>query len=763
MQGSERREVVSVTQAQPGQPVSATGAPGLSVRVPASAQEAGREGRTLAVLAQKAGAIGQELRAQYQQKEFIKGQMTFQQGKTYQELLESGASYGSVAGFQSMNAAKMTDDLYTELVQEIEQGMYQTDPETFREIMAERFTGLLTGDQMTDNFLTELSAPLARKVAQAHVTAHEAWKVQETKSAAIELLMSKVNSDDPDDKAIVQATLSDDGPLSSLSPEDKKSTILSAVLLDLENGEGRLYEQLGFQEGLRERFSMQAEDEAKVSSAVQAFVSKKENAYNGEFEDRLFTIARAVRNGELDYTTARKMGESLVVEFGKGNKDLVRAETVMQGQANVWLNKMDAARERQAARYDRLLEKEHEEYQKTLELYTKAGNAVNQNMLWSLDKKESEAAWELIKRDIDAQLIQDVQSGVVEPTAVLEEASARMAKAIDKYGVVNENLADELTAAFSRNLVANEQGEVYENVVLAYQGLAKLYEVNPTLALRHLKTDAAKSLFIMAKDMDTDTTHSTGNAIKQAAANMRTGIDPQFVNQFFSKGFNDTLKEAALDKVVRMAPSLKPWTGTARGSVFEISTSELERAATDPRFLANVERVAKTKFLAQTSLLPEQAANLAMHDMLGKAAYMLGNIVVPETDTPLHQILGMPEYQSETGAPHEAIVEFLKERGPEYWGKQWFDTEIASRGSGAFMGYLGTKLQQVVRDVPEMYIDLDQRANGNVLIMQPVLNDGSTGKPMEIPAADLGTFYKAWRDKQRLIPREPVIDTLMTF
>jgi hypothetical protein len=283
----------------------------------------------------------------------------------------------------------------------------------------------------------------------------------------------------------------------------------------------------------------------------------------------------------------------------------------------------------------------------------------------------------------------------------------------------------------------------------AYLSLAPLYDINPALALKHLKTDQAKAMFLMARELDLSTDMNEGESLKQAAANSRRGIDMGDADRVFgTEGFNQTMQDIMLNRVERMVPSLNPFTTTKRGSVNEISTWEMRRAVGKHEFLKDATRRAKRYWVQNTGLTPEQAGELAAAELQSKAAYVVGNIIVPEGDDELHEVMGMSKYKTESGAPHEAVVEFLKVNGPTLFGKQWFDSEIATRGSGAFMGYLGTKLSQTYRDVPELNVQLVKGRDGYTLSMQPRLNDGSFGVSREVPATELGEFYEQWRNTE---------------
>lgn len=757
MQGAERREVV---QATPAEGVANRAArPGVQMRyakTPMAAAEVGRGAATLAMLAEKAQPAVQALHMQTMREDFLKGQMQYTQGKTYQQIRESGASWATVSGAAALQAQKVMNDTFLEGMSAITQEDHKLTPEQYSAKLGEVSKSLFTGDQIVDDFMTELASTNVMKLAEAQTLAHEEWKVQETKSAARDTMLSYSTLEDAESDKALTAMLGEKqgdkwmytGPIEGLNDTDRKGVILEAAVLDLKQGNRKIIDKLGGINGVRERFSTTAAEESALLSAFSEFQSAKENEYSAEMQSDLMNNYRAVRTGAITFEQGLANGAVIAERYGKGNKTLKDISSDLWGAANIYMNKVDADRERALNAQQRLLEKANEDYMKQAELLATADHAINTNSMYTLDAKEKAVAFQRIRNKIDADLRRDVANGTVPVDGISKEAITRMSKAVDRYGVVDDEQAAFSTAAFNTNLVSNENGEVYAGVMQAYLGLAPLYDINPALALKHLKTDAAKSMFVMARELDLSTDLNEGEAIKQAAANSRQDIDMSFTNKFFGTSFDDTMRDIARSKVEGMAPSLNPFTTTKRGSVMEISTWELDRAAKDPKFLNQVTRLAKRHWMKNTGLTPEQAGELAMRGVQTKAAYVVGNVLLPEGDDELHKVMGMPEYTTETGAPHEAVVEFLKERGPVLFGEQWFDTEIATRGDGAFMGYLGTKFSQLHRDVPEMNVELVKGRDGYTLFMQPMLNDGSFGAAREVPASQIGEFYKQWRDKE---------------
>jgi hypothetical protein len=811
-------------------------------KTPMAAAEVGRGAATLSMLAEKAQPAVQALHMQAMREDFLKGQMQYTQGKTYSQIRESGASWATVSGAAALQAQKVMNDAFLEGMSAITQEDHQLTPEQYSEKLGEISKSLFTGDQIVDDFMTELASTNVMKLAEAQTLAHEEWKVQETKSAGRDFLLSTSSMQDEQSDAVLAnalgvvdgpspkepgnidifnrprvqnadgsistvrsmsvnidgeevliPTVSPDGnmlsdkqavdlyretgqhlgkfntpedateyahglhnqqdtfytsALGSLNRQDQKEVILEAAVLDLKQGNRKIIDKLGGIHGVRERFSTTAAEESALLSAFSEFQSAKENEYSAEMQSDLMDNYRAVRTGAITFEQGLANGAVIAERYGKGNKTLKAISSDLWGAANIYMNKVDADRERALNAQQKLLEKANEDYMKQAELLATADHAINTNSMYTLDAKEKAVAFQRIRNKIDADLRRDVADGTVPIDGISKEAITRMAKAVDRYGVVDDEQAAFSTAAFNTNLVSNEKGEVYAGVMQAYLSLAPLYDINPALALKHLKTDAAKSMFVMARELDLSTDLNEGEAIKQAAANSRQDIDMSFTNKFFGTSFDDTMRDIARSKVEGMAPSLNPFTTTKRGSVMEISTWELDRAAKDPKFLNQVTRLAKRHWMKNTGLTPEQAGELAMREVQTKAAYVVGNVLLPDGDDELHKVMGMPEYTTETGAPHEAVVEFLKERGPELFGEQWFDTEIATRGDGAFMGYLGTNFSQLYRDVPEMNVELVKGRDGYTLFMQPMLNDGSFGAAREVPASQIGEFYKQWRDKE---------------
>lgn len=246
-QGMEVRQEVKDTlaprsQQKPGAIVPL--APVMSP-IPSTMRAVGEDMRDL----QKALTIGMEYADKKFQaslkEDFVRGQLAQQEGKTLEEAAGMFSSTGFVSGFKSMQAQTLADKMYAEATAKIESGDYATDPATYREGLVNQFKGILTGDDETDRYLTQVSVDMTSKLVRTHTLAHEKYKIDETVNSGVDLLVSKAKLADANetDADAMNAMLNFDhpaNPLHGLDPILRRQVLTQAVARSLDEGSDAL-------------------------------------------------------------------------------------------------------------------------------------------------------------------------------------------------------------------------------------------------------------------------------------------------------------------------------------------------------------------------------------------------------------------------------------------------------------------------------------------------------------------------------------------
>lgn len=740
--GMEIREVVKMQQAEANAKlVDLPAAPIATFRRP-DMSSVGKGAATLAALADKGRTLVMQQIIKGMETDFHNGKLLYRQGKTLQELEKEGSSRATVAGFQSMQAARMVDDEYNASLLEIDSADKQLSPDQYREKLNAKFKSRLTGDSLLDDYLGRLSEGMDTKLVSAHIKAHTEWKVTETVNSATSLLASKSDMLDNDaDKHIVDSVLSGpDSPLSVLSDEQRKKAVLDAVVVSLNNGSDGLLKHLGGVQGITKRYNPTAAELSAITKTEQQFVQEAQNKFNADYEQEAFSIRNGVRTGKYTYEQGVELAQAAVQRYGKGEASLVKSQAEIESASLERMRKMEAD-----------LERARRESEETAKFNARVQAGLASGSMWALDKKERQAAFGLAYDQIGKSVVADTEAGLVHPAQQGAEFAKRVAAFVDRVGVIDDSAADKFTAMMSSTSIIAPDGTVQPQALQAYTQLVSLYDVNPGLALRHLKSDAAKDMFIMARDFDMATGDDSPAALLMAAQAMRDDVGKARVEAMSERaGFRDTLTETVTTMIEKTTPAVIG--GADRGSVWSVSDTEVQRAATDRQYLSTIERMTKANLLRNPRLTEEQAAQKAALDVQQRQAYVLGSMVVPKRGT-MYEAMGIEEYTAETGAPHEAVYEYLKAAGPSLFGEAFFDDKIFGRGDGSLSGYFQSKWHEHgPRGVPMLDVTMVEQNNKEYFVVSPLRTDGSLGGSRMIEAKAIGEFYKQWRMKQVTTP-----------
>lgn len=393
-QGMEVRQEVKDTlaprsQQKPGATVPL--APVMSP-IPANMRAVGEDMRDL----QKALTIGMEYADKKFQaslkEDFVRGQLAQQEGKTLEEAAGMFSSTGFVSGFKSMQAQTLADKMYAEATAKIESGDYATDPATYREGLVNQFKGVLTGDDETDRYLTQVSVDTTSKLVRTHTLAHEKYKIDETVNSGVDLLVSKAKLADANetDADAMNAMLNFDhpaNPLHGLDPVLRRQVLTQAVARSLDEGSDALLKAvqrgravLGPRadsaegnvdptnqptvknaggEGLSlEGLGLNSAQQSEIRAAHKRWETKKQNAFNRDLETSLYNLSQSVAAGKMTLDSGLDRLEDLRAQYGKDDQFMhSAARTLFSGAAHA---KAKAEAERESAFDPKLAAEVHE-------------------------------------------------------------------------------------------------------------------------------------------------------------------------------------------------------------------------------------------------------------------------------------------------------------------------------------------------------------------------------------------------------------------
>jgi hypothetical protein len=148
-------------------------------------------------------------------------------------------------------------------------------------------------------------------------------------------------------------------------------------------------------------------------------------------------------------------------------------------------------------------------------------------------------------------------------------------------------------------------------------------------------------------------------------------------------------------------------------------------------------------------------------------------MVVPRNGD-VYSAMGLNSFKSETGVPHEAMVEYLREYGGKsgMFGKGFFDTDIIRPNStanpmtwepGAAIGAAVDKYGP--RGLPPLNVTMIEERGVPQFVVTLIPRSGGNQAVHVIEASKVGDFYKEFRKKQdtRLRPDRPMADAWSDF
>lgn len=301
MEGLERRaatrdnlrgavQVTPVLRQAPGQ-----GSP-AQVRLPSASSFDLELGAQVANFAQ--GKLAEAVKIK-QDRSMMEGAMARHQGATFEQVEMDGDKW-ALEGYRVVDAQTMASSLMQAQKAEIENGMYESDPETYREHMMNRIEGVLAGtkDRRTADLVREQFLQQMPVLVEAQTTAHLSWKEQKN-FESVEHSVDVISRDPTAIPQLIEFARGGNGTATAGMSDDRRRTaVVAGVVRAFENGNPLAYAALS-REGL-----LGDDLTTEQINAVQSAKSRFESRRRSEYDESLFTaeqdITRRIENGELE-------------------------------------------------------------------------------------------------------------------------------------------------------------------------------------------------------------------------------------------------------------------------------------------------------------------------------------------------------------------------------------------------------------------------------------------------------------------------------
>lgn len=244
------------------------------------------------------------------ERSMLEGQVAYHQGETFNSVEMEGDKW-ALEGYRTVQAQTMSSGLLQAQLREIEQGGQELGPDEFREQYMARIEGMMEG--MGDERTREMAAYQINKqlpeVVAKHTSAHLAWQEQKNYDG-LETAVDVISRDATSAGELI-SFVTDSPATAGLSPDRKKSAMVSGVIRAMNNGNYNAYGMLSSAGVLGDNLTSQQQN------AIRAAKSNYESRVRAEYDEDFFKarqdLAAQVKDG-LDPSHALEQLSTLMAE-----------------------------------------------------------------------------------------------------------------------------------------------------------------------------------------------------------------------------------------------------------------------------------------------------------------------------------------------------------------------------------------------------------------------------------------------------------------
>lgn len=249
--GGERQDVQDPLTPRRGAPAQPNQIPLSGVQAPRRADfsQVGEGQRVIAKLLGESSNMLQQYVEQNRQQWELDGKMAYAQGTAEDEIRKTGNKY-TMAGFLTMKTQVAATQFYQSELEDIDNKYRDTDPETYRADLSNRFKQVsdsLGTDPYVQRLLGAGAAEYFPKLVAQQVKSNNAWRQQETFDGSVQNMIAGGTLKDPQNPnggktAVELRQLISDSTAPLHNPDDKRKAVAQAVQLTLKSGDRRLFD-----------------------------------------------------------------------------------------------------------------------------------------------------------------------------------------------------------------------------------------------------------------------------------------------------------------------------------------------------------------------------------------------------------------------------------------------------------------------------------------------------------------------------------------
>lgn len=292
--GSAERQVTADPAARLGSGIQTAQVQegGVSAPMTPDLSKVSQNAETISNLLGTASNVAQEYFDKKKDQWNIEGQMAYAQGKTQQDIQDSGNAY-TMAGFMSMKVRTASNEWYAKAQDDITHKDLELDPKAYAKKLSDGFQQLQDSvgnaqDPYTKTLLTSLASQNLPKLAEQQVHANNEFKHVQTINNYTGMLISESSRNDPNETPDQkqQRLLSLTSPaISGLNTDDHKNAVSTAIYQSLVQGNNSLVSAVGFHEAPAIQAMNLGGNNPVLTNAVQHVDSLNKLTYAVENEE----------------------------------------------------------------------------------------------------------------------------------------------------------------------------------------------------------------------------------------------------------------------------------------------------------------------------------------------------------------------------------------------------------------------------------------------------------------------------------------------
>lgn len=242
----------------------------------------------------------------------LDGAMAYQQGKSVDELELDGNKW-MLEGYQTMEAETVSSALYSAQEAEITQGLYEADPDTFRQRYTSRLEEALAGkDERTQDLIRRKMAEQMPALVEQHTREHAAY-LQRRNADALSMSVDVISRDPSNTQSLIDFATGKSTASQGLGEEQRRKAVVEGVVRAYTNNNPLAYTILD-QQGVFESFL--PEEINAIRSAQGAYESRKRSEFDEAFMLAEQNLITQIQQGEVSPEKAVQAYSKLMQEHG---------------------------------------------------------------------------------------------------------------------------------------------------------------------------------------------------------------------------------------------------------------------------------------------------------------------------------------------------------------------------------------------------------------------------------------------------------------